>query len=929
MTQGTKDLSSYSKEELINLLLQEREQHANTRKHFSNVLNNARKLRMEQIDKATALENENNILKATVAEQNKIIQNNSICIKNIITFAKENQVAGVKIFSEDYIPNFETAEAHELNEYLQQVVIQAHSATIQLIGHRNKSLNLSQSEKNNRKAKSDSIGEGSVSMEGNDDFDENSQEAPLNPIVTNATDADKSAEAEPNKQMVAKPRKKVTHTAQFIACQNIKQGNFTFDNLGDLVMQALPETKRTEISLKLIKDGFKEQGLELDPANPPKQINNDIYEVVVRVPRGTIEAYCPVCNKIHEFKINSKAERINVCISAPIPRLSASLVHVSTAYCEYSDKTISLRPDTFTKFELIESKVPAGKVPFEEQVKNSSKTTEQDSQAVSADEQGACRNDAETEIKQARNAPDAQGERHRRDASHAIVVDPNALREVINLRDWLVKSQETMVIDPCQFSARGFDLLPVFAQCECSHGLMTNLASYFSTLTAPKNRISTFYSQEDISKAEVINWINSFARAYLHPVANRIRHMMLRNNHCVLIDETTLKIRELQRNKNIIKAQIWTMVSGRSEGIRAAYFMASETRNASNVFKLLDDSARSIEYVVSDAFSGYNTAERQYAEDGAKIQFSGCWTHARRPLHRYLDSSGILKIYNSELLPAGCSYTDFFKNLAIKRQDPKLKKRLTDSMCDLLTIYYLLNALFVIDGMVAKKHDFNFKSAAFMAELQQERQQRSVKIADTMYFLISHYIEKYLAEFIKDDGGDGTLKLLKSDLHPESGPLIYLLNQQKALRKFSLSPVIELSQSGAERALRLGVCARRSFEFMESMDGAHAFADYLTIANTCIMNGVNIPNYLIWLIANFKVRMEDMVLNQTIPEPNDFSSKLYFKPQKKINEKANADSPDEEKRFGIYHEKNPSVYDLIDITGLTPMDYAAYKQARK
>ena len=113
------------------------------------------------------------------------------------------------------------------------------------------------------------------------------------------------------------------------------------------------------------------------------------------------------------------------------------------------------------------------------------------------------------------------------------------------------------------------------------------------------------------------------------------------------------------------------------------------------------------------------------------------------------------------------------------------------------------------------------------------------------------------------------------------------------------------------------------------MDGAHAFADYLTIANTCIMNGVNIPDYLIWLIANFKVRMEDMVLNQTIPEPNDFSSKLYFKPQKKINEKANADSPDEEKRFGIYHEKNPSVYDLIDITGLTPMDYAAYKQARK
>lgn len=74
--------------------------------------------------------------------------------------------------------------------------------------------------------------------------------------------------------------------------------------------------------------------------------------------------------------------------------------------------------------------------------------------------------------------------------------------------------------------------------------------------------------------------------------------------------------------------------------------------------------------------------------------------------------------------------------------------------------------------------------------------------------------------------------------YPESGALIYLLKFEQALRVFTLFPDVELSSSAAERALKLGICTRHACMFIRSEDGAHAFADYQTIVNTCNLNKV-------------------------------------------------------------------------------------------
>ena len=81
---------------------------------------------------------------------------------------------------------------------------------------------------------------------------------------------------------------------------------------------------------------------------------------------------------------------------------------------------------------------------------------------------------------------------------------------------------------------------------------------------------------------------------------------------------------------------------------------------------------------------------------------------------------------------------------------------------------------------------------------------------------------------------------------------------EKELKKFVESSEIELSQSACERALKLGICEKKSFMFIDSVDGANSFANYQTVINTCNLNNVPVQHYLLWLVANIKYRMHKM-----------------------------------------------------------------------
>ena len=138
---------------------------------------------------------------------------------------------------------------------------------------------------------------------------------------------------------------------------------------------------------------------------------------------------------------------------------------------------------------------------------------------------------------------------------------------------------------------------------------------------------------------------------------------------------------------------------------------------------------------------------------------------------------------------------------------------------------------------------------------------------------------------------------------------------EKALKEFITSPDIELTSSAAERALKLGICTRHACMFIQSEDGAQAFADYQTIVNTCNLNRVPVQHYMMWLTANIRQRLLKM-------QNEGHSDATFFSMPHKTPVKDKDGKITE--YLNMYDKKNKICYDKVDTRGLAPYDYRRY-----
>lgn len=144
---------------------------------------------------------------------------------------------------------------------------------------------------------------------------------------------------------------------------------------------------------------------------------------------------------------------------------------------------------------------------------------------------------------------------------------------------------------------------------------------------------------------------------------------------------------------------------------------------------------------------------------------------------------------------------------------------------------------------------------------------------------------------------------------------MYLLKYEDNLREFINNPRIDLSSNAVERSLRLGVCAKKVFEFLDSTDGANSFCNYMSVVNTCMQNNVPVRSYFLWLVTNMKYRMSQWVATDNQDE--DIHDVLYKMPKRKQIKEADGSK----KYIAMYDERQRWCYDVIDVKGLTPYDY--------
>ena len=513
---------------------------------------------------------------------------------------------------------------------------------------------------------------------------------------------------------------------------------------------------------------------------------------------------------------------------------------------------------------------------------------------------------------------DQQKERRR---EFSRIASGGGERTEIDLESMLVKDKAGRdAIDPYAFSgvSEAYSMSPAFSKTAMSIGLLASFGTLVTQAGAPKNRAHALYESGGypFTRAQLVSGVNGLARYLLHPVAEVIHGDILMHSAAVLMDESTLLVREAASRKRkeggSRKSQIWTLCSGWGADRRAAWFAVRDTRGAENVVEILGDAGRRLEYLVSDGYSGYGSGleelERRF---GIRIKSARCLTHARRPLHRFLDSAGLLKIYRA-LLPRGSSMADFPSSLEKYCKTPE-GARLDGLSRSLLSIYYLINCLFAVDGAVVRRHQYQCQTPEFKADLLKARREKSLPIADALFDAVRLCILGNPGIVETRLCGDGSVRFKALPSKPQGRALIYLLNFEEELRRFIESAEVELSQSAAERSLKLGICSRKSFMYIQSDDGAQAFADFQTIANTCALNRVPLLPYLLWLSASVRLR-----LLQAQRSGADMEG-AYAMPHKQ-----RATGPDGKPRtIGMYSEEAEWGADRISARGLAPYDYRA------
>ena len=871
-------------------------------------------------------------LKETITRLKNFKQNASDLIRNVVDNIKRFYFVFKEQGLKENIPEFDEYNILEMNMFLEDKITTLLNAAKTCLEHEKAALNEPRSE-STKHSKGNKSQDNSADITAGVDGAHELENAVTVEIQNNdQSDFDEAASS-------------VTLKADTSATNTDKGEELTKTEIQDAVLSGCSSQERLSIEQNLSKGtkvlslNIKNDLSSVNDSNRKRKIEhfitiNDseqIAGVICNEQEIHFRTYCDDCGEVMDFVLNTKAKRINTVLTASgsLANIKTILSKVHIANCKKCGKEIEINPATLSDFKVVKDNQNERWALNEREI-NEQETVQTALESVfsNSDDQAPTKeksNDKRKSYKQ----EDKQRQLNRKDIYNSIVKSEDTHEISCNLKHDLIDAGVGLlpVINPYTFDAEAFGTTPAFKKSVMSVSLLSSCGTLFTQLGAPKNRIFNFYEGNGLplTREQLTGGINAFARAFLHNVATNIHDDILNNSKAVVCDESTLLCREISHkkkaNNGTSKSQIWVMTSSFTSPVKAAWYTVSKSRTAQNVVDILKEGVKKdclLRYVISDGYSGYDCGIKTLEEiTGCKLYSARCWTHGRRALFKLLQNTWLLRIYENELLPAGESFCNFEQNLKNYRAS-KAGKNLTDNDAALLTIFYLINSLFVIDSEVIRAHKFVCDTEEFKQDLLKARQQKSAKIVDLIFDSIRRYIADNPEIMSVKKTKQGEYRFFRNRKYPESGALIYLLKFEKALKEFTCSPDVELSSSAAERALKLGICTRHACMFIQSEDGAHAFADYQTIVNTCNLNRVPVQPYLMWLTANIRLRLLEL------QEQGRDDSTFFRMPHR------NPSKDKDGNVIGIldmYDKSNVYCYDKIVTKGLAPYDYRRYLQS--
>ena len=922
-------------------LAQEKKKNASSAKSPLKIIRNQRKIISIQSQQIKTLEGEKEFLFKSNENRKSILAE---CYEGfrLLQLAKE------ELFRDENIPNVDTWSFESQKAFFKRLVAEANTAFCykyqfleQCITHqkseknpRNVNLNLSQNEYGQQVEDEQSQ---AIKAYGDEQAKAETiatAEIPDDDVEDDVVDAVDAADVSDKAEDVL-----ATLQSQISANNQQKSIDDIMGATADVITDILSDQKgnaQGNGNTVANRDAFIKPEYTVAKANNVISINKD---------GGYIEAYCPICDKVHKLKIVNKVPRVNEIITSDNGRMGKTLITINMAICEKTGKEFEINPVTYTEFDKVNNILQGDDTELLNQLNEelsqseSEEACEEDKQRVKAilDFQKSLSEEKSKvpsgDISARHDDKRGDTRAQRKQDVREIMKSPLAVVHKTKYSSHLLKNEEGIeAISPSYVIFNDGAELPPFLKVALGSGTLIDAICEFSFLSVPKSRICKFLQGcgFDLGKSELIALINAFARAYLNPITKQIRKDMLSKCKTILMDETTLKVRELIEAYNKKTCYVWGMTTGFTEKFKAAWFKVSHTRSYTNILDIIggvDDV--NLNTITADGYSGYDRGLAELEKlKKIVIELSRCFTHCRRNYHEFLEGSGLLKVYREQLLPANASFADFYKNLAAYKQaetdkinngkgNKESALKLLETKCGMLTIYYLINTLYVIDSKEIKGFNYDCSSEEFIESIEKARKLYSSKIVDAIFDCAKLLVinDPSLLK-VRINKKTGKMYFNKNNLRNESKALLYTLKFEEQLRLFVNDPTVELSQSAAERIMRTVVCSKQNgFEFIDSADGANSFTDMMSVINTCMLNRVPVREYLLWLVANIRLRLNKMVAS-------GYKDKTLFKmPGRR---KVEGDGPDDSFMMDMYDKQNHIAYDDLDVRGLTPYDYKEF-----
>ena len=406
---------------------------------------------------------------------------------------------------------------------------------------------------------------------------------------------------------------------------------------------------------------------------------------------------------------------------------------------------------------------------------------------------------------------------------------------------------------------RLFGMRPSFVRSHLSERLVVKLLVDFVLMQVSKSRIAdqiqVQWKEAAFSKQHIINIINGMCRV-LNPLAQLMRKILLERCTTMHTDDCVMRCLEWQKDKDGNKVRehnnLWGLVSGAHEEIQGVLYLAAETRSSEEFLNQFGFTKKEGEEailpcalmnLVTDCSNVYHSGVEKLEElIGHKVQRGGCYAHLRRYFRDALENMKLLKVYD-----AACQGT-------VSGFEQRLNAELTKQGVKAGPYgRKLIKGLFAIEVIFWLEEDFEY---AERAELEERRQTHTYLYVDKLYAIVEEL--KDATKTIVQSGERNGIPQYKGGKDvPWGTAIVYALNNKAELHAFLHCGDMECSNNRAERMLRPGRCHSNMMEFLSTKSGFMAFAVIMTIFMTCKVNKINPYEYIHWVFANVKIRLED------------------------------------------------------------------------